>query len=116
MKLDGKVSESTMVRMTTDKEAELEDVSKKLARLEMAFDGNINAAFIKKHIKSIFNKNTPFEKCSGEMLKELFDKTVHNIDVSNTQVIIHLRLAVSEFTHNANSGSTFFELCVTIDR
>ena len=116
MRIENKITESVMVMMIGNKNNELNTISKKLDALKMSIDPSIDASYIKKHIKAIFNKNIPFDKCDGEMLKELFTKTVNAVEVSNTQVVIYLRIPFSEFTDKVKSGNPLHNLSVTIEK
>lgn len=116
MKVKNQITESVMITMTKDKNAELFDIEQKLSAFTASADKSIDAAYIKRHIKATFNKDIPFELCSGEMLKELFHQTIDKIEVSNTQVVIHLRIPLPNFTHKTKQGNTNFGLCVKIPR
>lgn len=116
MKLKGTISESVLETMTREMEAELSNINHKLAKIELAVDTTIDAVYIKKHIQAIFNKDIPFAECSQEMLKELFLQTVKEIEIGNTQVVIHLRIPLSNATHKTGYGFPVLGLCVKVQR
>lgn len=116
MKLKGTISESVLLSLTGELETELVAVNRKLAEIELSFDSSIDAVYIKKHITAIFDKKIPFTECSPEMLKELFSQTVKGIEVDNTQVVIHLRIPLSNETHKTGYGFPMLDLCVKVQR
>lgn len=116
MKLKGTISESVLESLTRELEAELAIINRKLAELELSVNPSIDALYIKKHIKAIFNKDTPFVECSQEMLKELFAQTVKDIEVGNTQVVIHLRIPLSDNKDKTSYGFPNIEISVKMDR
>lgn len=116
MKLNGEITTSVMAMMTAEKNAEITSISRKLGALNISTDTSIDAAYIKKRIRSILDQKTIIGECSGEMLKELFAQTIKQIEVSNTQVVIHLRIPLFDITHKHNHGNPELGLCVTMQR
>lgn len=116
IKLDGKIPLSVLDSMTSSKSSELANVEHKLSQLKMAVDKTINAAYIKQSINSIFNRDVPFEVCSPDMLKALFMQTVDKIEISSTQVVIHLRIAITKNKDKQTHSTPFVALSLKIAR
>jgi len=116
MKLKNQITESVMEMMVKDKNAELSAIAQKLRAFNASAGPSINAAYIKKRLGSIFDKNAIFEECSAEVLKELFQQTIENVEISNTQVVIHLRVPLSDITHKKANGLPNVNLNIIIAR
>lgn len=116
MEIEKKYPESVLRNMSAPKINELSIIEHKLSQLKMAFDKTIDEAYIKKSIKSLFDRDIPFEECSHEMLKALFSQTIDHIDINSTQVIVHLRINISSSKDKKNYGTPYVTLSLKLDR
>ena len=109
------LSEDELGRNKIPLDEELATINRKLAKIAATFDDAIDEVYIRKQINAIFYRDTEFEKCPKELLKELFHKTIENVEVSNTQVVIHLRIPLPNLWDKVDSGDPNLDLSHTID-
>lgn len=109
------LNEEELSRNKMPLDDELAAINRKLSKIAATIDDAIDEVYIRKQINAIFYRDTEFEKCPKELLKELFRKTIENIEVSNTQVVIHLRIPLPNILDKINYGSPLLNLSKTID-
>jgi site-specific DNA recombinase len=116
MEIDKKYPESVLRNMSAPKISELSTIEHKLSQIKMSFDKTIDAAYIKKSIKSLFDRDVPFDKCSHDMLKALFSQTIDHIEINSTQVVLHLRINISPNKYKNTQGTPHASLSINLDR
>lgn len=114
MKLNGDISADIMTMMKKSKEDELSAINRKLSEISVAFNSNIDEAYIKRQIKSIFDPTQDY--ADPEILFALFAQTVEKVEISNTQVIIYLRVPILNRLDKVEFKSLHFTLNIQIDR
>lgn len=116
MKLNGDISLETMNMLKLPKQDEVESIDRKLKEIELMFDSSIDEAYIKNRLKSIFDTSLLNDDCSPEILQELFNQTVERIEVSATQVVVHLRIALFSAKDKRDFGDSYHRLTFTMGR
>lgn len=116
MKMSKEITESVYARMKGPKDAELDMVTRKLSQLGAAYNSTITKQSIKRQIKSIFDISQSYADFDKESLKDIFHQVVENVELSNTQMIIHLRIPFDKITFNEHDGFPKLALKVYIER
>jgi DNA invertase Pin-like site-specific DNA recombinase len=114
--ITGKITEEQFDENKAPLDDELASVDRKLSQIAASYDDRLNEDYIKNQIKSIFDSSKSFEECDDYALKDLFEQTVHSIEASDTQVVIHLRVPLTKYNFNDENGVPLFGLKLEIER